>query len=197
MSARDRILDGAAEVMRTHGLANTTTKEIGRAAGLSEAMLYKVFRDKTDLFMGVLTERLPQVAMLRSGAAEYVGAATVGENLRKLVAQLLAFYLESFPIAASLFSDPDLLRAHNEALRARDAGPHRVAEGVATYLSAEQRGGRVTATVHTPMMAELLVGACLHRAFLIRFRGESISQAEIERFAESLADTLAPMIIDQ
>ncbi|MGH3995405.1 MAG: helix-turn-helix domain-containing protein, partial [Pseudonocardiaceae bacterium] len=37
MSTRDRILDGAAEVMRTRGLANTTTKEIAKAAGLSEA----------------------------------------------------------------------------------------------------------------------------------------------------------------
>ncbi|HEX4258089.1 MAG TPA: helix-turn-helix domain-containing protein, partial [Streptosporangiaceae bacterium] len=44
---RDRILDAATHVMRTRGFARTTTKEIARAAGYSEATLYKHFQDKT------------------------------------------------------------------------------------------------------------------------------------------------------
>ena len=58
---RDRILDAAAHVMRTRGFARTTTKEIARAAGYSEATLYKHFQDKTDLFLAVLKERLPSL----------------------------------------------------------------------------------------------------------------------------------------
>ena len=58
---RDRILDAAAHVMRTLGFARTTTKEIARAAGYSEATLYKHFQDKTDLFLAVLKERLPSL----------------------------------------------------------------------------------------------------------------------------------------
>jgi AcrR family transcriptional regulator len=68
VTARERFLDGAAEVLRSRGFAAATTKEIASAAGLSEAMLYKVFRDKVDLFLGVLTERLPRVALVRDGS---------------------------------------------------------------------------------------------------------------------------------
>jgi AcrR family transcriptional regulator len=114
MSTRDRIMDGAVEVMRTRGLANTTTKEIARAAGLSEAMLYKVFRDKVDLFLGVLTERLPRVAVLSEEPEGRVGRGTVRAELRRLVSELLSFHLESFPIAASVFSDPNLLGRRQE-----------------------------------------------------------------------------------
>lgn len=190
MSTRDRILDGAVEVMRTRGLANTTTKEIARAAGLSEAMLYKVFRDKVDLFLGVLTERLPRVAVLSEEPDGRVGRGTVREELRRLVSELLSFYLESFPIAASVFSDPNLLGRHREALRERDTGPHRVVEGVATYLAAEQRAGQVAPTARPDVMAELIVGACLHRAFLIRFAGDTAPPEHIGRFAADIVTAL-------
>lgn len=190
MSTRDRILDGAAEVMRTRGLANSTTKEIARAAGLSEAMLYKVFRDKVDLFLGVLTERLPRIAVLSDGPAGQGTAA----GLRQLAAELLSFYLESFPIAASVFSDPDLLTRHREAVRERGAGPHLLVEGVAAYLSAEQRAGRVAPTARPDVVAELLVGACLHRAFLVRFAGETATPADIRRFAADVATALEPTL---
>ncbi len=194
VSTRDRILDGAAEVMRTRGLANTTTKEIARAAGLSEAMLYKVFRDKVDLFLGVLAERLPRIAVLSDGPARYAGRSTVPAGLRRLAAELLSYYLESFPIAASVFSDPDLLTRYREALRERRAGPHRVVEGVAAYLSAEQQAGRVAPTARPEVVAELLVGACLHRAFLIRFAGETAPPARIRRFAADVVTALEPTL---
>lgn len=194
MSSRDRILDGAAEVMRTRGLANTTTKEIARAAGLSEAMLYKVFRDKVDLFLGVLSERLPRITVLSDDLAEHAGPGTAPAGLRRLSAEVLSFYLESFPIAASIFSDPELLTRHREALGERGAGPHRVVEGVAAYLAAEQQAGRVAATVRPEVVAELLVGACLHRAFLVRFAGETATPDQIERFAADVVNALEPAL---
>ncbi|MFJ2441092.1 MULTISPECIES: TetR family transcriptional regulator [unclassified Streptomyces] len=45
---RARILDAAASLMTTVGLTRTTTKEIARAVGCSEAALYKHFRDKKE-----------------------------------------------------------------------------------------------------------------------------------------------------
>lgn len=57
--ARVRILDAAHELMLTVGLARATTKEIARAAGCSEAALYKYFDTKEELFVRVLAERLP------------------------------------------------------------------------------------------------------------------------------------------
>src|ERR1700679_3578661 len=73
---RDRILDAAAHVMRTRGFARTTTKEIARAAGFSEATLYKHFQDKTDLFLAVLKERLPSLGPLLRALSADAGAVS-------------------------------------------------------------------------------------------------------------------------
>jgi AcrR family transcriptional regulator len=194
VTARERFLDGAAEVLRSRGYAAATTKEIASAAGLSEAMLYKVFHDKVDLFLGVLTERLPRVALVRDGFAEQVGHGTLAANLKQLAAELLAFYLETFPIAASVFSDSRLLSHLREALRDAGRGPQVNVEAVAAYLAAEQGAGRVRATAKPAAAAELLVGACLHRAFLTRFNGRGLTERELSRFAADVVDELLPTL---
>lgn len=193
MSSRDRILDGAAEVMRRRGLANSTTKEIARAAGLSEAMLYKIFQDKVDIFLAVLTERLPQVALVSEGPQTQVGA-DLPASIRRLAAELVSFYRESFPIAASVFSDPELLARHREQLRARATGPQVTVEAVTAYLSALQEAGRIWQAARPETVAELLVGACLHRAFLISFTDEPATATDIARFAEELSDAVEPLL---
>jgi AcrR family transcriptional regulator len=194
VTARERFLDAAAEVLRSRGFAAATTKEIASAAGLSEAMLYKVFRDKVDLFLCVLTERLPRVALVRDGFAEQVGHGPLDANLERLAAELLAFYLETFPIAASVFSDSRLLSHLREALRDAGRGPQVNVEAVAAYLAAEQEAGRVRATAKPAAAAELLVGACLHRAFLTRFNGGGLSKRELSRFAADVVDELVPTL---
>jgi AcrR family transcriptional regulator len=194
VNARERFLDGAAEVLRSRGFAAATTKEISSAAGLSEAMLYKVFRDKVDLFLGVLTERLPRVALVRDGFAEQVGHGDLGANLERLAAELLVFYCETFPIAASVFSDPRLLSHLRETLHDRGTGPQVNVEAVTAYLAAEQEAGRVAATAQPAVVAELLVGACLHRAFLTRFNGGDLTARDLSQFAADVVEALRPML---
>jgi AcrR family transcriptional regulator len=194
VTARERFLDGAAEVLRRRGFAAATTKEIASAAGLSEAMLYKVFRDKVDLFLAVLTERLPRVALVRDGFAGQVGNGALDANLERLAAELLAFYLETFPVAASVFSDPQILSHLRDALRDSDRGPQVNVEAVTAYLAEEQRAGRVAATVQPAAVAEMLVGACLHRAFLTRFNGGDLTELDLGQFAADLVDALRPML---
>src|SRR4051794_35766882 len=109
MGTRDVILDAAAEVMRTRGLARATTKEIARAAGFSEATLYKHFHDKAEIFLGVLRERIPQFLPASGRLAERAGRETVAANLTEIATLALAFYHESFPMSASIFSEPDIL----------------------------------------------------------------------------------------
>ncbi|MEV0681255.1 TetR/AcrR family transcriptional regulator [Actinosynnema sp. NPDC050436] len=165
MSTRDRILDAAAHVMRTKGLARATTKEIAKAAELSEAALYKHFQDKTGMFLAVLRERVPSdlgalVAGLRAGEGE------VRENLEAVARTAIGFYSETFPIAASVFSEPTLLAAHSELLRQRGAGPHAEVEALARYLAGEQRIGRLAASADPCATAGMLLGACHYHVFL-------------------------------
>ena len=185
MTARDRILDGAAEVLRESGFVGATTKEIARAAGLSEAMIYKVFADKTELFLGVLKERSPGVGVVMNLDARTGKDLRV--TLRAIATDLLVFYLATFPMAASLFGDPDLLVRHRAALRVRGAGPELVVAAVTRWIEAERRAGRIAPVVPAATVADLLVGACFHRAFLVRFAGAPPNTAADRRFAADTA----------
>ena len=169
LSPRDRILDAAARVMRDDGISRATTKQIAAAAGYSEAMLYKSFTDKQDIFLAVLTERVPQLAQPDS----LVGKATVRANLEVLVGQLLGFYVQTFPIAASIFSSKELLHSHREIMRDRKAGPHVPSGVVQRYLEAERAAGRLNADCDTRAVAVLLTGAALHESFLAAFDGRT------------------------
>lgn len=168
MSTRERILDAAARVMREQGVAHATTKEIARAAGCSEALLYRHFDDKQGLFMAVLQERLPGFAL----PDDAVGTGTVETNLERLVGGLLDFYVDSFPISASIFSSSTLLARHREAIAAHGAGPQMPQRRLEAYLEAERKAGRVRADADVEAVARLLVGAALHQAFLVAFWGD-------------------------
>jgi AcrR family transcriptional regulator len=170
-TTRDAILDGALHVMQTRGLAHATTRQIAHAAGFSEATLYKLFTDKTELFLCVLAERLPRVSVVSGALADLVGKNTVAANLTAMVTEITRFYQASLPIAMSLFSDTDLLARHREAVRARSAGPEIIVSRVAGYLRGEQAAGRISAAVPADGAAASLVGACMHEAFLRCFSG--------------------------
>jgi AcrR family transcriptional regulator len=169
MATRERILDAAAQVMHDQGLAASTTREIARAAGYSEATLYKHFTDKQDLFLSVLRERLPRLG----DVDQLTGESTVTANLELIVERLLRFYLRSFPIAASIFSQPELLAGHRESLAARGAGPRSPVDALVGYLSAEREGGRIPPTTDVAAVAALLAGAAFQYAFFANFEGGS------------------------
>ena len=190
MGTRDQILDAAAHVMRTRGLANATTKEIARAAGFSEATLYKHFRDKAELFIDVLRERMPSLIPLIASLAERPGQGTVRANLLEVARAAVHFYQESFPMNASIFAEPRLLAAHRTALGRRRAGPHRAVEGLAGYLRAEQELGRVASAADPDAAAALLLGGCFQYAFLGHFAGRPAGERDREAFATAAVDTL-------
>lgn len=182
-ATREKIVSAAAQVMETHGLAKATTKEIARAAGYSEATLYKHFRDKEELFLNVLTERLPPFieAMLDLGPSD----RPVRDQLTEVARLAIDFYARGVPIAASLFSEPGLLARHRQRLAAQNAGPRNAIHLLARYLRAEQGAGRI-ASINPDAAAALLLGACFQHAFLAVFLDEPVDA----NAAHDLVDTL-------
>ncbi|MFI5844159.1 TetR/AcrR family transcriptional regulator [Catenuloplanes sp. NPDC051500] len=187
MSTRDRIVSAAAGVIRDRGLARATTREIALAAGLSEAALYKHFRDKTDIFLAVLGERGPATLVtVLGGLPGRVGAEPVAGVLREVALAAVDFYEHGFPMAASLFSEPTLFAAHREKLRERNAGPQVPLEALTGYLAAEQRLGRLRPEADPAAGAAMLLGACFQRAFL----GNFTDTGDAEAFVDTLIGTL-------
>jgi len=187
--ARVRILDAAHELMLTVGLARATTKEIAKAAGCSEAALYKYFASKEEVFIRVLAERLPKLAPLLHALAAEPGRHSLEENLTEIARQAALFYEQSFPIAASLYAETQLKRRHDDAMREMDSGPHKPIEWLDTYLRAEQSIGRVAPTADTFAAASLLLGACAQRAFAYDATQDGV-RPPVEEFAARLARTL-------
>ncbi|MEU9855426.1 helix-turn-helix domain-containing protein [Streptomyces sp. NPDC047974] len=187
---RVRIVDAARDLMGTVGLARTTTKEIARAAGCSEAALYKHFASKEQLFLTVLTERLPRLGGLLEALAVDPGRRTVEENLTEIARQAARFYEQTFPIAASLYAEPLLKARHDAAIRELGAGPHRPIEGLTAYLRAEQQHGRIGPDADPGAAAALLLGACAQRAFVYDALPEGEGPPPVDDFARAIARTL-------
>lgn len=186
VDTRERLVDAAAHVMRTLGFARTTTKEIARASGYSEATIYKHFPDKTALFLAVLHERVPSFGPFARELSDDAETRPVRDRLCALAAAAIAFYLEGFPISVSIFAEPGLLAGHRAALAGRDAGPHRPLTALTDYLRAEQRRGRIGAEADCAAAAALLLGACFQYAFLCCFEQRQPTAGEISAYAAAV-----------
>src|SRR5581483_6611686 len=135
---RERILDAAHKLMRSEGLARTTTKAIAGALGLTEPALYRHFDSKEELFLAVLRERLPRFIGQLKDLPEREGRGSVIATLEEICRAALAFFCETLPMAGSLFSEPTLLGRHQIAMREKGVGPQLAVPMLASYLRAEQ-----------------------------------------------------------
>lgn len=190
MGTREDILGAAEHIMRTDGFARATTKQIARQAGYSEAALYKHFDDKSEIFLGVLSERLPDLSGALSELTEHTGHYTVWANLTRVTRSALDFYIASFPIAVSVFATQELLAAHRQRMAELSAGPEYAITGLARYLRAERELGRINRRGDPESAASLLLGACFQQAFLINFSGRKPDGATLDTTAAGLTRTL-------
>jgi len=175
---RQLILDGAKKVVREKGLAGATTREIARAVGVADGTLYVHFADRVELFLALLRQSLPPMTGPLRELEYLAGRGTVRGNLKTVVRGALDFMQEIVPLAASLFAEPELLRAHQEELQRRNEGPHISMAAVENYIRAEQRLGRVNKRVNPKIVYVLLFGACLHRVFISHFLGHPIGPSD-------------------
>jgi len=185
---RQLILDGAKKVVREKGLAGATTREVARAVGCADGTLYVHFADRVELFLALLRQSLPPMTGPLRELEYLAGRGTVRANLETVVRGALAFMQEIVPLAASLFAEPELLRAHQEELRRHNEGPHISMAAVENYIRAEQRLGRVDKRANPKIVYVILFGACLHRVFISHFLGDLIGPSD-EVFVKQVVAT--------
>ena len=102
---RERILAAAREVMLDKGLVRATTKEIARAAGLSEGTLYNHFANKEELFLCTLNELPSGFVTLIRGLHEEVGTETVAAVLSRVSASALELQAVALAVQAIAHGD--------------------------------------------------------------------------------------------
>lgn len=189
MSTRDRIIDAAATVLLERGVAGSTTKEIAKAAGCSEALLYKHFTDKQELFLAVLSQRVPDLAEESDEEP-----ADLAGRLAHLVARMIDFFAQTFPIAVSIFGAPHLLAEHRDGMQRHGGGPEATVRFVLGRLEAERAAGHVRSGADLTTAARVLVGYAFHLAFLAVYSGQR-QVADADRLAEQGVGLVLPALV--
>ena len=187
---RSELIDAAARLLRTRGVASLTTREIAREAGCSDGALYTHFPTKSDLLMAVCEERLPDLRGEIGNLVSRVGSSTVERNLEAIIHTTQAFMAELIPITNAVASDPELRARHRERFVGGVIPPRRTIDALADYIAAEQRIGRVDPRISPRVFASLLMGACFSAASVEYVFGESAHGLEPDKYARALARAL-------
>jgi AcrR family transcriptional regulator len=166
---RKEILDAARKVLSERGLSGATTKQIADDAGCSEGTLYLYFKGRTEIFLAVLEECVPDIRQPMMILAGSIGKNTPESNLERAARGILKFHRQVSPLLAALFAEPMLLAAYRRALVANGKGPHLAISSLERYIKAEQALGRLDTKIDPATTAVLLMGGCFLRAFTDNF----------------------------
>ncbi len=176
--------------MRSAGLTGVTTREIARAAGLTEAALYRHFKSKEDLLTCALAERQPFFVEIIKELPNRVGQDSVRANLCRVAEAAVPFYRKAMPMLSAIFGDPHLLARHRAWAEQSGLGPLRANVALSGYLQAERDQGRLAPGLDVDAAAALLLGGCMQRAFFDEFLDRETTPESVAAYAASLADTL-------
>jgi AcrR family transcriptional regulator len=78
---REQLIETAMNLFARNGFSGTTTREIAKAAGVNEAIIFRFFPHKDDLYAAIL-ERKSSEARTDALVEDLQAAATTGDDLR-------------------------------------------------------------------------------------------------------------------
>jgi len=135
---RADILAIAARVFSTHGFVGSTTRDIAREIGITEAALYRYFPSKEAIYTAILEERLASEDLV----APYEEAARAGDDIAVFggLARALLEMVERDPtfLRLMLFS---ALEGHQLARPFQEKRVRPLREFLAGYIERRVKGG--------------------------------------------------------
>jgi AcrR family transcriptional regulator len=191
MRAKDRrrqLLEVAAEMFASRGYRGTTTSELARAAGITEPILYRHFKNKLDLFITLITEVGKEVTAAWENALE--GVKHPVKRLRILLAGNPATHERGRGIYRLIFqamteaeSDPAIARA----LRKHMALLHKFIE---KEIAALQKAGAVRKDEPAAAMAWLLMNVAVGYGLTMPLRVPGQKAATSRKSMQKLIEEL-------
>jgi TetR/AcrR family transcriptional repressor of mexJK operon len=185
---RQEILDAAQKVFAQKGFDGASIKDLAKAAKISPGLLYWYFKDKTDLLVSLLTERI------ETAFGQLPDNVSFDAPPDKLLPQFARFYIGIFeqPMNTALFkvvitntpSFPTALR------RVQSGVVNRVLNTVQGYFQRQIELGRMR-PCDTEMATRTFMGSVvaflLLRHVLQEERGRELS---VETFADGVTDVI-------
>jgi AcrR family transcriptional regulator len=181
---RQRLLDAAAELFSRQGYKGTTTRQIAAKAGVTEALIYRHFPTKEDLYWEIIEAR----CKARGARAQLKQRLNSSDDIANAFSEIGTDILRRHT------QDPQLYRLllfsalENHKLSHRFFRTHMSAyyETIALHIREHMRSGRFRKL--DPMLAARgFVGMLMHH-FLIQelFGGKHYQKFEIEKVSATL-----------
>jgi AcrR family transcriptional regulator len=117
-TARQRVLDAAADEFVERGYTGASLQAIAKRAGLTRGAIYWNFKNKQELFLTLLGERIDEPAralmqLTETAPADEATAAAVSEGLARLIGNQAPLVMLLFEQWAAAARDPKLRHAYN------------------------------------------------------------------------------------
>ncbi len=179
MDNRQNIINATDQLLQTNGLARLTTRAIAKEAKVAEGLIYHHFKDKAELIFEVVQSRVRETKNLMQNLPLEVGKRTLMENLESILFAVYQAHYEITPIICSIFADQHLHIRIQEIVKEREKGPKFAIEGLAVYLAAERRLGRLSAVIDTQVLAKCLWMLSTQFAMLEKMMGDKPDEKQV------------------
>ncbi len=192
---RDQILQAALELFSKHGFAGTTTKQIARAAGVSEALVFRHFATKDELYNAILEGKASQMRAFRSLNAE-------NDELSNAIARKddgAVFYRLALDALDAQQSDPRFMRLlifsaleeHDLSERFFKESVSRIYDFIGDYIRLRQQDGDFR-SVDTAIIVRAFHGMVVHHSLnnVLWNKSRTIIDITNERAAREFSDIL-------
>ena len=191
---REQILKTAVELFSKHGFRGTTTKEIARAAGVSEAMVFKHFATKDELYGAILDNKACQGEMQFSWREDSVIGKAMEERDDHAV-----FYHLALNAMNKQQSDPGFMRLlffsaleeHDLAERFFKEFVTRVYEFIGSYIEKRQKEGAMR-KIEPRIAVRAFLGMMIHQSLnnILWDKKRTVLDISNETAAKNFADIL-------
>jgi AcrR family transcriptional regulator len=177
------VLDATRELLAESGFGSLTIEGVAERSGVAKTTIYRRYRSKNDLALGVLLDMVgdvstqPYVEDTRTELTELIDR-TVDLMCNSLLGQVMQ------GLVSEVAADPELARTYRERVVS-----HRLAD-VTELVERGISRGELRAGLNPEMVTDLLLGPIYYRFFL---SGSPMD----EGFGKSLVATLLPAFASQ
>lgn len=161
---RSQILRVAIKLFSQHGFSGTTTKEIARAAGVSEAMVFRHFATKSELYSAILDHKACEGGL--HNPFELIGDAMEKRDDPAVFYGLMRHALDQHE------QDPEFMRLlMHSALEGHELADMFVVQNIvpmydflSEYIRRRQEEGGIRADIKPKVIVRAFVGMMIHHA---------------------------------
>ena len=192
---RRRLLDAAEALLGERRSGAITSRDIARAAGLSDGVLYNHFGDRQELLLSALVRRFERL-MSRSTVHPADGpAVSIEDSVREVVGRAHSLHVAVLPMLVNLVGDPPLLERFLVEIHRPPLGGELFAAPIVAALASEQARGRL-GSFDPAAAADLILGGVLMQALIDVLGHRSADEVghRLDGLARTILSGLGPTV---